>query len=101
MSKSVFVCLSGLTFQSNFNAVVPRMAFLNVCSVIVFYVFCVVLCVGFCRGHFAMVPLNLTYLHCLQHSFVEHLFILYLVKAIRVLNDIDLQYLHVCIVHLC
>jgi len=48
-----------------------------------------------------MVPLNLTYLHCLQHSFVEHLFNLYLVKAIRVLNDIDLQYLHVCMVHLC
>jgi len=27
--------------------------------------FCVVLCVNFCTGHFAMVPLNLTYLHCL------------------------------------
>jgi len=30
---------------------------------------CVVLCVGFCT-----VPLNLTCLHCLQHSFFEHLF---------------------------
>jgi len=26
---------------------------------------------------FIMVPLNLTYLHCLQHSFFEHLFNLY------------------------
>jgi len=33
--------------------------------------FCVVLCIGFCTGHFVMVPLNLTYLHCLQHSFFE------------------------------
>jgi len=32
------------------------------------------LCVGFCMGHFVMVPLNLTYPHCLQHSFFEHLF---------------------------
>ena len=30
------------------------------------YVFCVVLCVSPCTGHFVMVPLNLTYLHCLQ-----------------------------------
>jgi len=37
-------------------------------------VFCVVLCVGLCTRHFFMVPLNLTYLHCLQHSFFEHLF---------------------------
>ena len=28
-------------------------------------------------GHFVMVPLNLTYLHCLQHSLFEHLFKLY------------------------
>ena len=33
--------------------------------------FCVVLCDGFCTGHFVMVPLNMTYLHCLQHYFVE------------------------------
>jgi len=39
--------------------------------------FCVVLCVDFCTGHFVMVPLNLTYLHCLQHSFFAHLFNLY------------------------
>jgi len=29
------------------------------------------------NDHFAMVPLNLTYLHCLQHSFFENLFNLY------------------------
>ena len=29
--------------------------------------FCVVLCDGFCLGHFVMAPLNLTYLvHCLN-----------------------------------
>jgi len=39
--------------------------------------FCVVLFVSFCTGHFVMVPLNLTYLHCLQHSLFEHLFNLY------------------------
>jgi len=37
--------------------------------------FCVVLCVCFCIGHFVVVPLNLTCLHCLQHSFFEHQFI--------------------------
>jgi len=35
------------------------------------------LCVGFCTGHFVMGLLNLTCLHCLQHSFFEHLFNLY------------------------
>ena len=39
--------------------------------------FCVVLCVGFCTGHFVMVPLNLTYLHCIQHSVFEQNFNLY------------------------
>ena len=33
----------------------------------------VLFCVGFWTGHFVMVPLNLIYLHCLQHSFFEHL----------------------------
>ena len=37
----------------------------------------VALCVIFCTGHFVMVPLNLTNLHCLQHSLFEHLFKLY------------------------
>jgi len=40
--------------------------------------FCVILCVFLCTGHFVMVSLNLTCLHCLQHSFFEHLFNLYL-----------------------
>ena len=40
--------------------------------------FCVVLCVCFCAGHFVMVPFNLTCLQCLQYSFFEHLFNLYL-----------------------
>jgi len=31
----------------------------------------------YCTGHFVIVPLNLTYLHCLQHSFFEHIFNLY------------------------
>jgi len=40
--------------------------------------FCVVLCVCFfCTGHCVMVPLNLTCLHYLQHSFFEHLYNLY------------------------
>ena len=39
--------------------------------------FCVVPCVSFCTGHFVMMPLNMTYLHCLQHSLFEHLFNLY------------------------
>jgi len=38
--------------------------FLNFCCVLVFYVFCVVLCVCLCTGHFVMVPLTLTCLHC-------------------------------------
>jgi len=39
--------------------------------------FFVVLRDGFCMGYFVIVPLDLTYLHCLQHSFFEHLFNLY------------------------
>ena len=37
-------------------------------------------CVSFCTGHFVMVPLIMTYLHCLQQSLFEHLFNLYLIK---------------------
>jgi len=29
---------------------------------------------SFCTGHFVMIPLHLTYQHCLQHVFFEHLF---------------------------
>ena len=43
--------------------------------------FCVVLCVSFCTGHFVMLPLNLTYLHCLQRSLFEHLFNLFYERA--------------------
>jgi len=41
-------------------------------------VFCVVPCASFCTGHFVMVQLKMTYLHCLQHSLFKHLFNLYL-----------------------
>jgi len=34
-------------------------------------------------GHFVMVPFNFTYLHCLQHSFFEHLFHLYYLNFIH------------------
>ena len=57
-----------------------KIVFLNFCCVLImlmFHVFCVVLCVCFCTGHFVMVPLNLTFLYCLQHSLFEHLFNLY------------------------
>jgi len=37
----------------------------------VFVSFCVLV---FVRGIFVMVPLNLTYLHCIQHFFFENLF---------------------------
>jgi len=51
--------------------------FLNGCCVLLFYVFvCCYVC-WFCTGHFVMVPLNLTYLHYLQHFFFEHLVNLY------------------------
>ena len=39
-------------------------------------VLCRSLC-QFCTGHFVMVPLNMTYLHCLKYSLFEHLFNLY------------------------
>jgi len=39
--------------------------------------FCAVLCVCFCTGYFVIVTLNLTCLHCLQHSYSEHHFNLY------------------------
>ena len=39
----------------------------NVCYVLLFCVFCAVLCVSVCAGHFVMVPFNLTCSHYLQH----------------------------------
>jgi len=45
--------------------------------------FCADLCDCFCMSsHFIMVALNLTSLHCLQHSFFEHLFNLYYQECI-------------------
>ena len=52
-------------------------------------VFCVVLCVGFCTDHFVMVPLNLTYLHCLQHYFFEHLFNLYYSHNLSIVHELE------------
>jgi len=49
----------------------------NVCCVMVYYVFLCPSVRWFFTVHFVMVPLNLTYQHCLQHSFFEHLFNLY------------------------
>jgi len=54
----------------------PWVAHLNI-YVLLFCVFRVVQNVCFCTGHFAMAPLYLTCLHCLQHFFFEHLFNLY------------------------
>jgi len=45
------------------------------CSVC-FVLFCVFAC-GFCTGRFVMVPINLTCLHCLQHSFFQRRLNLY------------------------
>jgi len=50
---------------------------LYVCCFFVFYVFLLNLCF-LCIGHFVTVPLNFAFLHCLQHSFFEHIFNLYL-----------------------
>jgi len=36
------------------------------------------MCVGFCTGNFAMVPLNFIYLHCLQHSCFEDISSIYI-----------------------
>ena len=50
--------------------------FLKVGFVLVFTCLCVVC---FCTGLFIIVPLILTCLHCLQHSYLEHLFNLYII----------------------
>ena len=43
---------------------------------IIFVLFCVF------TGHFVMMPLNMTCLHCLQHSFFERLFNLYYLSCL-------------------
>ena len=53
--------------------------------------FYVVLCVGFCTGHFVMLPLNLTYLHCFQQSFFEHLFNLFIMFQKQNFKDSNLR----------
>jgi len=51
---------------------------------------------SFCTGHFAMVPLNLTFLHCLQHSLFDHFFnlyyCLYLLYNQNIFCQIDFMY---------
>jgi len=45
-----------------------------------------VLCCSVCwflYGHFVMLHLNLTYLHCLQHSYFKHLFNLYCTSTLH------------------
>ena len=52
--------------------------FLNACCVLVFYVFlCFSVCLFSSGPFFVMVPLNLTCIRCLQHSFFKHHFNLY------------------------
>ena len=58
----------------------------------VFVSFCVLVFVrAIFTRHFVMVSLNLTYLHCLQLYFFEHLFNLYstLIKKIIVVNQLS------------
>ena len=47
---------------------------MNVTLIICIACFFGVLCACFCMGHFVLVPLNLTCLHCLEHSLFEYLF---------------------------
>ena len=56
-------------------------------------------CVSFCTGHFVMVPLNMTYLHCLQHSLFEHLFNFYYLNTVYLpqLNEFN----NIIVVKLC
>jgi len=56
--------------------------------------FCVVPCVSFCTGHFVMVPLNMTYLHCLQHSLFE-------LSSIYILNVCCVLVFYVIFVFMC
>jgi len=42
-------------------------------------------------GHFVMVPLNMTCLHCMQHSLFVHLFNLYYVDVLLPLISLSLS----------
>ena len=48
-------------------------------------VLCCSVCV-FLTGQFAMVPLNLACLHCLQHSFFEHIFNLCCIYTVHIIS---------------
>jgi len=48
---------------------------------------CAVLSVCLCLGRFVMVYFNLTCLYCLQHTFLEHLFNLYLYSVVILLFE--------------
>ena len=72
MKNSLYGKTAASVFKHNKFFVLSK-CLLRSC-VLLFYV---VLCVGFCTGHFVTVTFSLTYLHCLQHSFFEHLFSVY------------------------
>ena len=62
----------------------------------VFVSFCVLI---FFTRHFVMVPLNLTYLHCLQHSLFEHHFNLYYYLFYKEVTDtLDKEAIYRCMV---
>jgi len=66
-----------LSSVNNFIQTWKTQTNLNDRCILVFYVLCAVMFVGFCTGHFVGVPLNLTCLYCLQHSVFQQLFNLY------------------------
>jgi len=82
------VCSIITDFYDSIKDQKHRMSSASWCSVC----FCVVLFYCFCKGHFVTVPLNLTYLHCLQHSLFEHLFNLYqLINIDKYIHVINIQ----------
>ena len=74
----VFLCRSvcWLLYGPFCHGALTKIQFFSKCmlrhGVVRVLVICV-LCVGFCTGHFVLVPLKLAYLQCLQLSFFEHL----------------------------
>jgi len=64
--------------------IAQKLFILDVCYTLLFCVFCAVVCVCFCTGHFVIVHLNLTCLLCLQHVFFVHLFNLYYLNIVYV-----------------
>jgi len=70
---NVFTWLSEIGIKIRTQKVVFSKCLLYLGVVCVFVLFCL----GFCTDHFVVIRLNLTCLHCLQHSFFEHLLNLY------------------------